>query len=78
MVQKKSILNDIESLWKSKVNLNDKRIKIVKKISKTKKCDAFVIITEWEEFKNIDIEESKIIFDGRNINQNKNKISIGK
>ena len=24
------------------------------------------------------IEESKIIFDGRNINQNKNKISIGK
>ena len=60
MVQKKSILNDIESLWKSKVNLNDKRIKIVKKISKTKKCDAFVIITEWEEFKNIDIEESKM------------------
>ena len=49
-----------------------------KKISKTKKCDAFVIITEWEEFKNIDIEKSKIIFDGRNINQNKNKISIGK
>ena len=78
MVQKKSILNDIESLWKSRVNLNDKRIKIVEKISETKKCDAFVIITEWGEFEHLDVEESKIIFDGRNINQNKNKISIGK
>ena len=78
MVQKRSISNDIESLWDTKVNLNDKRINIVEKISETKKCDTFVIITEWEEFKLIDVEESKIIFDGRNINQNKNKISIGK
>ena len=78
MVQKRSIVNDIESLWDTKVNLNDKRINIVEKISETKKCDTFVIITEWEEFKLIDVEESKIIFDGRNINQNKNKISIGK
>ena len=78
MVQKRSIVNDIESLWDTKVNLNDKRIIIVEKISETKKCDTFVIITEWEEFKLIDVEESKIIFDGRNINQNKNKISIGK
>ena len=31
-----------------------------------------------KEFKLMDIEESKIIFDGRNINQNENKISIGK
>ena len=78
MVQKKSILNDIKRLWDIKVNLNDKRINIVEKISETKKCDTFVILTEWEEFKVIDVEESKIIFDGRNINQNKNKISIGK
>ena len=78
MVQKRSIVNDIESLWDTKVKLNDKRINIVEKISETKKCDTFVIITEWEEFKLIDVEESKIIFDGRNINQNKNKISIGK
>ena len=78
MVQKKSILNDIKRLWDTKVNLNDKRINIVEKISETKKCDTFVILTEWEEFKVIDVEESKIIFDGRNINQNKNKISIGK
>jgi UDPglucose 6-dehydrogenase len=78
MVQKRSILNDIENLWDTKVNLNDKRINIAEKISETKKCDTFVILTEWDEFKFIDVEESKIIFDGRNINQNKNKISIGK
>ena len=78
MVQKRSISNDIQSLWDTEVKLNDKRINIVEKISETKKCDTFVIITEWEEFKLIDVEESKIIFDGRNINQNKNKISIGK
>ena len=78
MVQKRSISNDIKSLWDTKVKLNDKRINIVEKISETKKCDTFVILTEWEEFKLIDVEESKIIFDGRNINHNKNKISIGK
>ena len=78
MVQKRSIVNDIESLWDTKVNVNDKRINIVEKISETKECDTFVILTEWEEFKLIDVEESKIIFDGRNINLNKNKISIGK
>ena len=78
MVQKRSISNDIKNLWDIKVKLNDKRINIVEKISETKKCDTFVILTEWEEFKLMDIEESKIIFDGRNINQNENKISIGK
>ena len=57
---------------------NDKRINIVGKIRETKQCDIFVILTEWEEFRHIDLEESKIIFDGRNINLNKKKISIGK
>ena len=78
MVQKTSIENDIESLWESKNNLINKRIKTVKKIDETIQCDAFVILTEWEEFELIDVEESKIIFDGRNINLNKNRISIGK
>ena len=78
MVRKRTILNDMESLWDTKANLNDKRINIVEKINETRICDTFVILTEWEEFKLIDVEESKIIFDGRNINQNKNKISIGK
>jgi UDPglucose 6-dehydrogenase len=78
MVQKTSIENDIESLWETKDALNDKRINIVEKIKDTKQCDIFVILTEWEEFRHIDLEESKIIFDGRNINLNKKKISIGK
>ncbi len=78
MVQKTSIENDIESLWETKDALNDKRINIVEKIKDTKQCDIFVILTEWEEFRHIDLEESKIVFDGRNININKNKISIGK
>ena len=43
---------------------------------KLKICDTFVILTEWEEFKLMDIEESKIIFDGRNINQNKIKFQL--
>ena len=42
MVQKKSISNDIESLWEAKVNLNDKRINIVEKISETKKYTLFI------------------------------------
>ena len=77
-VQKNNILNDIEQLWTIDNSLKDKTINIVEKLSETKKCDAFVILTEWEEFKQIDIEDSKVIFDGRNINQNQNKISIGK
>tara|TARA_B100000780_G_scaffold272811_1_gene235524 strand:+ start:789 stop:2132 length:1344 start_codon:yes stop_codon:yes gene_type:complete len=77
-VQKRTIVNDIERLWKIENSLKDKRINIARKLSDTKKCDAFVILTEWEEFKQIDIEETKVIFDGRNINQNQNKISIGK
>ena len=78
LVQKRSIVNDIESLWETEVDLNYKRINIVEKLSETNECNSFVILTEWDEFKLIDLEESKIIFDGRNINQNKNKISIGK
>ena len=77
-VQKQTILNDIEGLWEIENILKNKRINIVEKFSDMKKCDAYVIITEWEEFKKIDIEETKPIFDGRNINENINKISIGK
>ena len=40
--------------------------------------DAIVILTEWEEFKFIDLLSPTIIFDGTSINQNKNTISIGK
>jgi len=78
MVQERTIVNDIEGLWDTEIDLNYRRINIVEKLSETYECDSFVILTEWDKFKLIDVEESKIIFDGRNINQNKNKISIGK
>ena len=78
MVLERTIVNDIEGLWDTEVDLNYRRINIVERLSETYECDSFVILTEWDEFKLIDVEESKIIFDGRNINQNKNKISIGK
>ena len=77
-VQYSSILNDIEKLWALTNTRKDRRFKIVEKLRDTIACDAFVILTEWEEFKQINIKESKVIFDGRNINQNQNKISIGK
>ena len=77
-VHKNTILNDIEQSWTIGNSLKTNKINIVEKLSETKKCDAFVILTEWEEFKQIDIEDSKVIFDGRNINQNQNNISIGK
>ena len=78
MVLERTIVNDIEGLWDTEIDLNYRRINIVEKLSETYECDSFVILTEWDKFKLIDVEESKIIFDGRNINQNKNKISIGK
>lgn len=77
-VQKKTIVNDIENLWEVNNYLQDNRIDIVKKLDDIKKIDAYVILTEWEEFNLIDSKESIVIFDGRNINQNKNKFSIGK
>jgi len=78
MVTEKTILNDIKNLWEVKISLNLVNINIVDKLIDTYECDAFVILTEWKEFEKIDIDKSKVIFDGRNINQNQNTISIGK
>ena len=77
-VKSKTIVDDIENLWEVKGGFKSKRINIVDKLTGTSKCDVYVILTEWEEFKYIDVEGSKVIFDGRNINQNQNRFSIGK
>ena len=78
-VKENIILNDIKTLWEIKDdNSITERINIVKKLNDIEETDAYTIMTEWEEFKFIKNDESKIIFDGRNINQNENKISIGK
>ena len=58
--------------------LQENRIDVFEKLDDIKKIDVYVILTEWEEFNLIDSKESIVIFDGRNINQNKNKFSIGK
>ncbi len=77
-VKYETIVNDIENLWETKGSFKDKRINIVDKLISTSQCDVFVILTEWEEFEQVDIADTKVIFDGRNINQNQNKFSIGK
>ena len=78
-VQKKTISNDIETLWETKNSVLIKnRVEIVEKLNDINHVDALVILTEWKEFQVIENKESIVIFDGRNINQNKNKISIGK
>ena len=77
-VQKKTIVNDIENLWEVDNYLQENRIDVFEKLDDIKKIDVYVILTEWEEFNLIDSKESIVIFDGRNINQNKNKFSIGK
>ncbi len=78
-VQKKTILNDIETLWEIRTeDIVMEKIKIFPKLNDIKQPDAYAILTEWDEFQIVENKESKIIFDGRNINHNKNKVSIGK
>jgi len=72
MVNNDSILNDIEKQWIGNYLKSDLKNKIT--ISNSLdisiiNSDAVVIITEWEEFKNIEKKHNKI-FDGRNILKN--------
>jgi len=78
MVQNQTILKDIECFWNIEQSISNNKINILNKFNDDNNYDAIVILTEWEEFKYIDLMTSKIIFDGRNINQNNNRISIGK
>ena len=77
MVQNQTILKDIECFWNIEQSISNNKIDILDNFNDDNSYDAIVILTEWEEFKFIDLNESKIIFDGRNINQNNNNISIG-
>ena len=78
MVQNQTILKDIECFWKIEQSISSNKIKLLEKFNEPNKYDAIVILTEWEEFKFIDLLSPTIIFDGTSINQNKNTISIGK
>ena len=77
-VPKKTIADDIRNLWEEECDIEKNKIDIVENLSDILHLDAFAILTEWEEFKKINLTESKVIFDGRNINQNQNRFSIGK
>ena len=76
MVSEKSIQNDIRLYWSNKIIFNEKKIKIHKSFKEFESIDAIAILTEWERFKNIELESGKV-FDGRNI-LNDSFYSIGK
>ena len=68
MVSKKTILNDISQYWGiENFRIDFKKIIITNK-PKLKVSDAILILTEWEEFKNINWSNFDVpIFDGRNL-----------
>ena len=71
MVCEKTILFDIKNYWKlNPSNLINKNINVIKKIPNCKKLDAYVILTDWNEFKNLTKIEIPL-FDGRNFMKKK-------
>ena len=74
------IYSDIKNYWSSPLKNPQKNPQIIienKKLNQ-KNFDAIVILTEWDEFKDLSIDKVSV-FDGRNILKNSNKIyQIGK
>ncbi len=75
-VERNNIIKDINLEWGYAFNQVSKRVSIKDKNLSSDKYDAYVILTEYEEFKNLQID-SKLVFDGRNI-FDKPLYSIGK
>ena len=76
MVLQDSIIRDISYYWDLSSKLSQDRIKVLKEAPNFKEIDLAAILTEWEEFKNLDFENSSV-FDGRNLFE-KTYYSIGK
>ena len=79
MVKKKNIMSDIQHYWTCKENFNNiyKRIKILDSLENDfNNYDAVAILTEWDEFKQLNFDGTKV-YDGRNILKNSH-YSIGK
>ena len=76
VVSKEAIYRDLKHYCNIEINSKNSRIRIIKNEINSYKVDAYAILTEWEEFKNLEIDYSKI-FDGRNI-MSKSYFSIGK
>ena len=78
MVEEEKIFSDISSYWiKNSRKIEKRRINILKLKLSFKEFDAAVILTEWNEFKNLDFE-NLVVFDGRNILNGKEVNYIGK
>jgi len=68
MVSKESIFRDIDFYWEaSKINELKSRITVLDSMSKLDfSFDAAPLLTEWQEFKNLDFS-NQLVFDGRGI-----------
>tara|TARA_Y100001935_G_C17274302_1_gene493765 strand:+ start:280 stop:1623 length:1344 start_codon:yes stop_codon:yes gene_type:complete len=75
-VPKKNIINDIDAIWGYNLDEVRQRVHIKKDDLSSDKYDAYVILTEYEDFKTLGIDPNRV-FDGRNIFNNA-LYSIGK
>ena len=75
-VEKINIIKDINLEWGYTFNQVSERVSILDNHSSSLKYDAYVILTEYQEFKSLKIDP-KLVFDGRNI-FDKPMYSIGK
>jgi len=66
MVSQESINRDIIFYWRNGPDFNQDRINLLKEAPNFKEIDITAILTEWDEFKNLNFENS-IVFDGRNL-----------
>ena len=75
-VEKINIIKDINLEWGYTFNQVSERLNILDNHSSSVKYDAYVILTEYQEFKSLKIDP-ELVFDGRNI-FDKPMYSIGK
>jgi UDPglucose 6-dehydrogenase len=68
-VSEETILNDIKFYWKEDIDEIIDKIKICDRPPNFDDFDAIAILTEWEEFKSLEIDLQKV-FDGRRILKN--------
>jgi UDPglucose 6-dehydrogenase len=66
MVSEENIFRDIDFYWKCNTKNILNKVKVVNEFIDLKKIDLITILTEWNEFKKLDFDTSKV-FDGRNI-----------
>ena len=78
MISKESIFRDIIFYWDSnnKIDQINNRVIVNKNHFNIGVADAYAILTEWEDFRSLDLDPKKI-FDGRKI-LNQALYSVGK